>query len=221
MKNNNNINLIRSCCWYNPMTALTEKGESFELDNIIIYNERGILIETKKGWLDDGNNNFNEGEGLEIKPAIKRKIKVNFESKENFVAKSEEKSYRYDQRYTLYIYYKNIDYKYEGLTLDNIFLNLNYSILNQYNYSIVIGDRNAKSYKIEYDEKLQEALKTVDHYNFCYKGEELQKALKTIAKYQKEFEKVKEYEKTLTIDNWQELIRESEKEILENNKNLK
>ena len=218
---NNNINLIRNCSWYNPMTAITEKGESYELDNIIIYNEKGILIETKKGWLDNGNNDFEEGEGLEISPSIKRKLKVNFESKENFVVRSEEKSYRADQRYTLYIYYKNVNYKYNGMTLDNIFLNLNYSILNQYNYYVVIGDRNAASYKIEYNEELQEAMKKIDHYNFCYKGEELQKALKTISKYQKEYEKIKEYEKTLTVENWQELIREYDREKLENNENLK
>lgn len=213
-------NLIRTCNWYNPMTAITEKGDGYELDNIIIYNENGVLIETKKGWFDNSNNNFEEGDGLEITPAIKRKIKVNFESKENFVIKSEEKSYRDMQKYTLYIYYKNVNYKYNGMTLDNIFLNLNYSILNKYNYYVVIGDRNAASYKIEYNEELQEAMKKIDHYTFTYKGEELQEALKTISKYQKEYEKAKEYEKTLTVDNWQELIRENDREKLENNKNL-
>lgn len=213
-------NLIRTCNWYNPMTAITEKGDGYELDNIIIYNESGVLIETKKGWFDNSNNNFEEGDGLEIKPSIKRKNKINFESKENFVVKSEEKSYRDIQKYTLYIYYKNVNYKYNGLTLDSLFLNLNYSILDQFNYYVVIGDRNAKSYLIEYNEELQEAMKKIDHYNFSYKGAEFQKALKTIAKYQKEYEKAKEYEKTLTVDNWQELIREYDREKLENNKNL-
>ena len=215
------FNLVRENNWYNPMTAITEKGEAYELDNIIIYNEKGILIETKKGWFDHGNNDFEEGDGLEIIPAIKRKIKVNFESKENFVVRSEEKSYRDCQKYTLYIYYKNVNYKYNGMTLDNIFLNLNYSILNQYNYSVVIGDRNTKSYSIEYDEKLQEAMKKIDNFNFSYHGDELQKALKTISKYQKEYEKAKEYEKTLTVDNWEELIRDYEREKMENNENLK
>lgn len=208
-------NLRRICAWYNPLQAITEKGEAFELDNIIIYSENGVLIETDKGWFAYSNNDI---DGMEIKPAIKRKTKVDFTKKENFVCKSIQKEYRCDCRYTLYLYYKNINYKYEGLNLDSLFLNLKYSILDNYKSYIVIGDTNKKSQSIEFCDELKEAQKAITHYNFCYHPELLEKAIKLIRKKQKEFLKAKEYEKTLTIDNWEELIRDRDREKLKNNK---
>lgn len=215
MKNNN---IIRTSQWYNPFTAITEKGEAFELDNIIIYSEEGALIETDCGWFRNGNNEIEDG--LEVKP-IKRKIKVDFTSKENFVAKSDKKDYKFDSKYTLYLYYKNIDYKYNGLSLTSLFLNINYTILGgQVSSYMVIGDREKKSDSIQYADELKEAMKNIDNYNFDQHGDILEKSIKTIQKYKKAFDKAKEYEKTLTIDNWQELIRESCKKYLENNKKL-
>lgn len=214
-------NLIRSCNWYNPLTAITEKGEAFELDNIIIYSENGALIETGRGWFDHGNNSIKEDEGLTITPAIKRKTKIDFNCKQNYIVRSEEKSYRIDRRYTLYLYYKNVNYKYEGLTLDNLFLNLNYNILNgEIKSYIVVGDRDRKSYKIKYDDELQQAFKDVSSYNFDYSGEKLLKAIETIKKQYKKFVAAKEYEKKLTVADYKELVRELAVEYLENNQKL-
>ena len=211
-------NLERIANWFNPMQAITNKGEAFELDNIIIYSENGILIETKRGWFDNGNNEIKDG--LEIKPEIVKKLKIDFNCKQNFIVRSEQKEYRFDRKYTLYLYYKNINYKFEGLTLDSIFLNLNYSILNSYKNYIVIGDREKKSDNIQYSDKLKETFKKIDPYHFDYKPEEFKKALKEIAKIHKEFEKVKEAEKLLTVNDYQSLIRDSAKTMLENNKKI-
>lgn len=211
-------NLERIANWFNPMQATTNKRESFELDNIVIYSENGILIETGRGWFDNGNNEIKDG--LEIKPEIVKKIKIDFNCKQNFVARSEQKEYRFDRKYTLYLYYKNINYKFEGLTLDSLFLNLNYSILNNYKNYIVIGDRRKKSDSIQYSNKLEENLKKIDLYHFDFKPEEFKKALKEIAKIHKEFEKVKEAEKLLTVNDYQSLIRDSAKTMLENNKKI-
>lgn len=211
-------NLKRISNWFNPMQAITNKRESFELDNIIIYSENGILIETKRGWFDHGNNDIIDG--LEIKPEIVKKLKIDFNCKQNFIVRSEPKEYRFDRKYTLYLYYKNINYKFEGLTLDNLFLNLNYSILNNYKNYIVIGDREKKSDSIQYSDKLKENLKKIDSYHFDCKPEEFKKALKEIAKIHKEFEKVKEAEKLLTVNDYQSLIRDNAKTMLENNKKI-
>lgn len=214
------FNLIRSSKILNPFTVITEKGQAFELDNIIIYNENGILIETDRGWFGLGNNEVEEG--LKIFPEIKRKIKIDFTKKENYVIKSEPKSYRIEQQYTLYLYYKNVNYNFEGLTLDNLFLNLNYNILNgAIKTYIVVGDRDKKSHKIEYTEELQEAFKKIDHYNFTYHSDEFLKATKTLQKYLKKYEQAKEYEKTLTVDNYSELLRKNCTNILENNQKIK
>lgn len=211
-------NLERIANWFNPMQAITNKGEAFELDNIIIYSENGILIETKCGWFDHGNNDIIDG--LEIKPEIVKKLKIDFNCKQNFIVRSEQKEYRFDRKYTLYLYYKNINYKFEGLTLDNLFLNLNYSILNNYKNYIVIGDREKKSDSIQYSDKLKENFKKIDPYHFDCKPEEFKKALKEIAKIHKEFEKVKEAEKLLTVNDYQSLIRDNAKTMLENNKKI-
>lgn len=211
-------NLKRISNWVNPMQAITNKGEVFELDNIIIYSDNGILIETGRGWFDHGNNDIIDG--LEIKPEIVKKLKIDFNCKQNFIVRSEQKEYRFDRKYTLYLYYKNINYKFEGLTLDCLFLNLNYSILNNYKNYIVIGDREKKSDSIQYSDKLKENLKKIDSYHFDCKPEEFKKALKEIAKIHKEFEKVKEAEKLLTVNDYQSLIRDSAKTMLENNKKI-
>lgn len=211
-------NLKRIANWFNSMQAITNKGEAFELDNIIIYSENGILIETKCGWFDHGNNDIIDE--LEIKPEIVKKLKIDFNCKQNFIVRSEQKEYRFDRKYTLYLYYKNINYKFEGLTLDNLFLNLNYSILNNYKNYIVIGDREKKSDSIQYSDKLKENFKKIDSYHFDCKPEEFKKALKEIAKIHKEFEKVKEAEKLLTVNDYQSLIRDNAKTMLENNKKI-
>lgn len=211
-------NLKRMCNWYNPFTAITNKGEAFELDNIIIYSEDGILIETDKGWISQSNNDRDE---LEIKPDIKRKTKIDFNCKENFVIRSEQKSYKLDRRYTLYLYYKNVQYAFNGLELDSLFLNIKYTILGDYQNEIVIGDRHKKSDAIRYQEKFKQEVAKIDSYHLQYHGNEFKKALKELAKIQKDFEAAREYEKTLTIDNWRELIREHDIKKLENNKKIK
>lgn len=215
-----NLNLVRTSRMWNPLTAITEKGQAFELDNIIIYSENGVLIETDRGWFGSGNNEIEEG--VKIFPEIKRKLKIDFTKKENYVIKSEPKDYRIEQHYTLYLYYKNVNYNFEGLTLDNLFLNLNYNILNgTIKTYMVIGDRDKKSHKIEYTEELQEAFEKIDHYNFTYHSDEFLKATKTLQKYLKKYEKAKEYEKTLTVDNYNELLRKDCINVLENNQKIK
>lgn len=206
-------NLITQAAWYNPFTAVTKDLKCYELDNIIIYCENGILIETNQGWFDRGNNDLKEG--LEIEPEIIYKRKVDFTKKENFVIKSEKKSYRFDCKYTLYLYYKNVNYKYNGLTLDSLFLNINYSILNEYNFIDVIGDRHKKSRDIE--NKITDIIKQLDHYNFYYHNDIFNKALKDLKKISNNFIKVKNIEDNYNEKNINECIRKENIKQLENN----
>lgn len=209
-------NLIRECSFWNPMTAVTKDLKSYELDNIIIYSEKGALIETDCGWFHHSNNDL---DGVEIKPEIIRKTKIDFTKKENYVIKSPKKSYYDDnKRYTLYLYYKNINYKFDGLTLDGLFLNINYSIFDGYKSYMVIGDRHTKSYDIKYS--IDDDIKNLTSYTMENHPEEFENALKSLAKKQKEFQKVKAEENVRTVDDIEKTIRESCREYLKNNQEL-
>ena len=48
-------NIIKEAIWYNPYIAIDTKNNMYKLDNIIIYSDYGVLLETDRGWF--GNNN--------------------------------------------------------------------------------------------------------------------------------------------------------------------
>lgn len=212
-------NLTHDCKWYNPFTAITKDLKGYEIDNIIIYNERGVLIQTGRGWFDTEYSSNNCIDGLEITPEIIRKIKVDFTKKDNFIIKSEQQCYYDNTRYTLYLYYKNIDYKYLGLSLDNCFLYINYQFLD-YKSKMVIGNRDSKSNEIEYSDDLKNALQKFDTYNFTRHFNELEQAIKTIKKYHNDYIKQKEIENNYTTDDYKKIIYNKYIDLLENNKKL-
>ena len=212
-------NLIKECKCYNPYTAITKDLKSFEIDNIIIYNENGALIETGRGWFDTDYSTNNHIEALAITPDIIKKNKINFNCKDNYIIKSEQQSYYPNTRYTLYLYYKNVNYKYLGLKLDNCFLYIQFTILD-HTASMVIGNRNTKSDKIKYSNDLKEAYKNIDSYNFDSHFNEIEKAIETIRKYHNSYIKQKEIENNYTIDNCNEIIHENYIDLLNNNKSL-
>lgn len=81
-------------------------GKQYELDNIIFFNENGIITQTGRGCFDDNTEKNFEG-------TICRKMKVDFKMKDNFIVKSSEQGY-FGTRYDLYIYEKNADIEYLG-----------------------------------------------------------------------------------------------------------
>ena len=89
------LKLIKTPLW-NPLTVYFDSG-SYPLNNIVFYNEDGIVMDVGKGWF--GQNSF--GVTIATSKPCKRKIKVNFSKNETFVIKSDDCTY--DKRYNLYI----------------------------------------------------------------------------------------------------------------------
>ena len=196
MKNN----LIKEAYWYNPYIAIDTKNNMYKLDNIIIYSEHGVLLETDRGWF--GNNNEL---GDQYIGDINKRMKSDFSKKENFIIKSQKKDYKYETNYTLYIYYKNINCEFIGYSL-GLFLETNFTILDGYKIDDVIGFTDRKTKKIEFNEELKDAFKKIDSYNFHYHYEEVEKAIQIIKKARKQFEEAKEIEKNYTLKDWREMM---------------
>lgn len=194
-------NLIKEATWYNPYIAKDTKGNGYKLDNIIIYSEDGVLLETDRGWF--GNNN---DLGDQYIGDINKRMKIDFSKKENFIIKSHKKDYKLETNYTLYIYYKNINCKFLGYSITSLFLETNFTILDGYKIDDVIGFTERKSRAIEYSDELKEAFKKIDAYNFKYHYEEIEKAIKTIKKAHNEYIKAKEIEKNYTLKDWREMM---------------
>lgn len=201
---NKKINLLKQNEWYNPYIAIDEKGNCYELENIIVYSENGVLLETDRGWFGDNNRLGDVAIGT-----IKRRMKRDFSKKENFIVKEEKKNYRIDNKYTLYIYYKNINCNFIGYSIDRLFLRTNFTILDNYKIDDVIGFTKNKSNSIAYSDELKEAYKKVDSYNFEYHPEELEKAIKLIREKQKEYKKALEEEENYTLKDYKKMIRVS------------
>lgn len=201
MENKKN-NLIKQANWHNVYCAIDEKGNTYELENIIIYSENGVLLETDRGWFGDNNNLGDIAIGT-----IKRRLKKDFSRKENFITKEEKKSYRIDNKYTLYIYYKNINCNFIGYSIDSLFLKTNFTILDNYKIDDVIGFTENKSNGIAYSDELKQAYEKVNSYNFEHHPEELEKAIKLIRKKQKEYKKALEEEENYTLKDYKKMIK--------------
>ena len=203
MENKKN-NLLKQAAWYNVYCAIDEKGNAYELENIIIYSDCGVLLETDRGWFGDNNNLGDVAIGT-----IKRRMKKDFSRKENFIIKEEQKSYRIDNKYTLYIYYKNINCNFIGYSIDSLYLRTNFTILDNYKIDDVIGFNKNKSNSIAYSNELKEAYKKIDTYNFESHPEELEKAIKLIREKQKQYKKALEEEEKYTLKDYKKMIKTS------------
>lgn len=200
-------NLKKQAAWYNPYAAITDKGNAYELENIKIYSEHGVLLETGRGWF--GSNNDLGDTSIDT---IYLKRKVDLTKKENFIIKEDQKSYRIDNKYTLYIYYKNINCNFIKFDLNNFWLESVFTIFDNYEISDVLGQRHKESDAIKYDKTLQETYKTFESYNFEQHYDEMEKAMATIKKYHKKFIDKKEEENNYTLKNYKSMLYEPDEE---------
>lgn len=194
-------NLKKQAAWYNPYVAITDKGNAYELENIKIYSEAGILLETGRGWFGSNNDlgdvNIN---------TIYLKRKADLKSKQNFIIKEEKSRYRIDHNYTLYIYYKNINCNFIKFDLNNFWLESVFTILDGYEISDVLGQRQKESDSIKYNDKLQETYKKLDSYNFEAHWDEMEKNLNYIKKQHKKYIDKKEEEKNYTLKDYKKML---------------
>ena len=213
MENFTEKNLIAQSYW-NPFTAIATNSKGYELDDIIIYNESGIIAETGCGWFKEQYNNNNSfKEGSTIDPIHLRKS-VDLTKKENFIVKDNDRTY--ETRYVLYIYYKNVNFKALEVKTGSCWIEGIYT-LDLPEKTIIcdqlFGKTDMKSDKIKY-----QYYKTIeDLEKQKYNGsDELLKAIKKLEKEVKQFEKMKIQEKEDINKNIYEFIYECNINIYDN-----
>lgn len=193
-------NLLKETFW-NPWVAVTDKGNAYRLENIKIYSEYGIILETGCGWFGSNNDL-----GSITIDTIYLKRKADLTSKQNFIIKEEKSKYRLENDYTLYIYYKNIDCNFIKFDLSTFWLESVFTILNGYEIRDVLGQRNRESDAIKYDDKLQKAIEQLDTYNFELHWDEMEKNLNYIKKMHKKYIDKKEEEKNYTTADYKKML---------------
>lgn len=97
------LTIFRTSRVWNPMTIMVN-GKGYELNNILFYNNNGVVIQTNQGWF----NNCNKDRViLSTKKDIKRCTKLNLTKGIPFIIKSDRS---YETRYELYIPYDDFDW---------------------------------------------------------------------------------------------------------------
>lgn len=197
-----NENLLKQTMW-NPWIAVCENGKAYELENIKIYTENGVIIETGRGWFGSNNNLGNRKIDR-----IYLKRTIDLKSKKNFIIKEEKKSYRLENRYTLYIYYKDVllNFNFIAFELNNFWLEAAFTVFDNYKDSIVLGSRQKESDSIKYNKELEEAFKKIDNYNFQQHYDEVKKAMESIENYHRLYEDQKTKEKSYTLKDYKKMV---------------
>lgn len=134
------------------MTRLEAKGFSRyyyfnnnAINNIIFYNDDGIIMETKQGWLEC----HGDVRSIECGEIVNRN-KENLTRKENFVIKSSEKDYLTNKaKLILYLYVDNCNIKIKktGEDVTRFTNDYNLSYAYQY-YDIFEGEVNGEAFKM-------------------------------------------------------------------------
>ena len=160
-----------------------EKNEEYELDYICIFNKNGEIFTTKAFICEDLEN-------IKFDGKILLKRKTDFNIKDNYVIKGE-----FD-RYILYIYEENIDWKYLGLEKRGMYIFRTYEICG-YKTEQFIKNLGEKLYTL--DSIIEEnAKKILDKNSIVYfSKEELKEILDKIEKANnegiKELERIEKY----------------------------
>lgn len=221
MKNN----LTRSCLYLRTLSVVCDNlpiNKNFKLlDNIVIYNENGVLINTDLGYFESNIDNETIKGEINFLRTDNQKQKA-IANKENFVVKSEPKDYKFEVNNTLYIYYKNINYKVTSIEKDNVFLNVNYTIFDKYKESLPIGNLTKKSDSIMYND-IYNNIEKLEKEKYSKDFEKLTNIMNDIKKAMKKYKKIQEEEKQYPIEKLINATRNDEqlnREIYINNLKL-
>lgn len=207
-------NLVAQSFW-NPFIAIATNGISYELDNIIIYNERGVLAKSGCGWFKEqyGNNN-NFKDGLTIEEIHLRKT-IDFSKKENFIVKDNERTY--ETRYILYIYYKNVNFKALEITKNGFFVEGIYTIElpeTTITCKAIFGKTEMKSDAIQY--KYYDTIEELVKEKYSSNIDNLKNIIKRLNKEITQFEKMKIQEKEDILKDITPFIYENDVNIYNN-----
>ena len=96
--------ISRGNSWLRPYNL-----DGGKVDTIIFYNETGILLTSRSGWLENAitDNSLRDIQEITLDHAPKQRNKENFTRKEHFYIKHSKKSNYDDPTRTLYIYVDN------------------------------------------------------------------------------------------------------------------
>lgn len=185
--------LYKNSSFYRVLYVTLDNLKEIELNNIIVYDEKGIIVQVGVGYFDNDAD-------IEIKGTIKRKIKKDFSKKENFVIKSEN-SYSANTRYDLYIYRNNVDLQFLGFE-KRIDLILGKYSLNGGEFSNVY--KKLYENKPELREEFEEIWNKIKYYNLPYEKEELQKMLDKMAEINSKILEIEQRIKDFNVDTMNE-----------------
>lgn len=193
--------LFRKANWYRPLNIIIE-GKEYELGNIIFFNENGIIFETGYGY-------FENDEELEFEGNTTRKIKENFNLKENYIMK--DKDSWADDRYKLYIYEKNVKLENTGVIKEYSFI-YNIFLIND-NIKVKIYIRNLEDDKYKYQDLVKKETEKIRDFCLPLEEKEMSKILSNIKKYNKKILEIVDNSK-----NYEPKSLEEELKIAELNK---
>lgn len=174
------------------MTKTTIQAQGFwrcytingnEINNIVFYNEDGIIAETNQGWIENNRKDITK---IEVENLANRN-KINLTKKENFVVKTSETDLDGRKKAHLYLYVDGENIAIEKVGTRHHVIETDYSLSYQHSYyatySGKVGDvnfnfetltkcENIDHYKKEKATKLFEELKAnhgiygIDLYDF-------------------------------------------------------
>lgn len=158
------IKLFRTSSMWRPLSIMVDSKNAvntYELDNIIFFNDKGIITQIGSGFFDDDKEREFEGNCV-------RKLKVDFNMKDNFIVKAE-KDYTREVRYDLYIYEKNVTIKFLGK--EQRYFGDIYSHWKVNDYDFWKYERTLKDKLCKLNKEAEEIIKLIaDKYSYMGKG---------------------------------------------------
>lgn len=153
----------------------TEYKDRVDLDNIIFYNEYGIILEVGSGYFDNDEDNFS------FKGYVVSRRKENLTRKENFIISSKKNIWN-EKRYTLYIYDKNVDVQYIDLIkrYENV-----YKLYKVNGVEILSFVKNLDTKKWHLKDLIEEQAKKIESYKLPLQNEEMKEICDNLIKYNK------------------------------------
>lgn len=189
--------LYKQADWYRPLFVTLENGNEVELDGIVVYDENGIVAQNDYGYFDNDME-------IEIKEEVKRKIKENYNQKENYVLRSKE-NYSNDTTYKLYIYRDNVNLQFLGFEKIADLINAKYSINGgefKSLYTTISGN------KYVYANRYRELRDSIKEYSYPMDEEELNMICKELIEVNK---KIIENEKRIKDFKIESMKEEAQK----------